>query len=56
MSLRSEDVIVTHSSPAVRDGRRPAAIAIGALMHSTFSLRAELAGIRRYTRATMQGR
>jgi len=32
MSLCSEDVIVTHSSPAVRDGRTSAANAIGAFL------------------------
>jgi hypothetical protein len=44
MSLRGEDVIVTHSSPAARDGRISAAIAIGAIMRSNPSLRAELVG------------
>ena len=56
MSLRSEDVIVTHSSPAVRDGRTSAANTIGALLRPNPFPRAKQVGIRDRTRATMQGR
>ena len=50
-----EDLIVTHSSS--RSGQaNVCGNAIGAIMRSTSSLRAELVGIRRHTRVNVQGR